>query len=200
MSLFLEFTLLALLHSVSHSNLNDFPIAASGCSHAFYESHPFKIGQLLLYSIFRYAYPFSDVFPACMRGFFYYFKDSFLGTVRCFLGTFMGITLSYLGTISGYLGTFLGTVRWFLGSITFLYAVFRGSAPDRDLKLVCRLLVVEVDADILTHHTLDARTKSTVDHGSGGKACHQGVALTRDAQLDVVYLETAIQASGIDDF
>lgn len=88
----------------------------------------------------------------------------------------------------------------FLGSITFLYAVFRGSAPDRDLKLVCRLFVVEVDAGILTHHTLDARTKSTVDHGSGGKACHQGVALTRDAQLDVVYLETAIQASGIDDF
>ncbi len=43
-------------------------------------------------SIFRYAYPFSDVFPACTRGFFYYFKDSFLGTVRCFLGTFMGIT------------------------------------------------------------------------------------------------------------
>ena len=43
--------------------------------------------------------------------------------------------------------------------------------PDRDLKLVCRLFVVEVDADILTHHTLDARTKSTVDHGSGGNGC-----------------------------
>ena len=38
----------------------------------------------------------SDVFPACMRGFFYYFKDSFLGTVRCFLGTFMAVSYTHL--------------------------------------------------------------------------------------------------------